>query len=84
MLCQLRARRVYRRDGSVAGQRHANGFAQAGHAVGRIHARAAAAAGTGVFGVIVQHVFADDAGLVAPQDVYKRQMVYSWMLFLAI
>ena len=66
MLCQLRARRVYRRDGSVAGQRHANGFAQAVHAVGRIHTRAAAAAGTGVFGVIVQHVFADDAGLVAP------------------
>src|SRR5699024_3283605 len=65
VLCQLGAGGVDRRDGSVAGQRHADGLAQAVHAVGGVHARAAAAAGAGVLGEIVQGGIVDHARLVA-------------------
>ena len=54
---------VHRRDGAVAGQGQAQGFAQAVHGVGGEHAGAGAAAGAGALGQFLEVVFADFAGL---------------------
>ena len=51
-------------NGAVARQADADGLAQAVHAVGGIHAGAAAAAGTAVLGTLLQLFLGDHPGLV--------------------
>ena len=61
VLCQLQALGVDGRDGAVAGQRNADGLAQAVHAVGSVHTRAGAAAGAAVAGAVFQLFVVDEA-----------------------
>ena len=53
------------RDGAVARQGHADGLGQAVHGIGRVHARAGTAGGTGVLLQLVKLLVVDRAGGMA-------------------
>ena len=72
---QAHARRAHRRDGAVAGQGHADGFGQAVHGVGREHARAGPAAGTGPLGHALQLVLAQSAAAHPAHGLEDRDQV---------
>ena len=69
VLCQLQTLGVDGRNGAVAGQCDADGLAQAVHAVGGVHAGAAAAAGAAVAGAVFQLILGDHTGLVGTHSL---------------
>ena len=68
---QAGARRIHRRNGTVARQRHADRFGQAVHRVGGVHTRAGAAGGAGILFQTRQLVVVDLAGGMAA-DRFKH------------